>query len=354
MNQPNAAVAAEEIFQQAAALHEQGTLDQAEQLYRAILWRDEDHLGALYNLGILRFQRGDYDGAVAFTREVVRQRPDLTTAYNTLAVALKHLGHLVEAESCCREALRLAPAYAEAHNTLGDTLIALGRFAEAEACCREALRLTPEYAEAHNNLGTVLLALGRSQEAESCCRQVLCLRPGNVLALGNLGIALLFQGKLSQAAACFGRAVALKSDDAAALITWFQITRLFCDSTDCGNVFAPEGLIPAHLRPQVKRALSKTPFRHFCPFCNSRLRIFLPNGIDFPVLKEKRVVGGGFRLNVLCLVCGSFDRERLVYLYLLHKTDLFLRSPQKVLHIAPERQLSNVLLEKPKSALFNW
>jgi len=40
MNQPNPAVASEEIFQQAVAVHEQGKLDQAEQLYRTILSGD--------------------------------------------------------------------------------------------------------------------------------------------------------------------------------------------------------------------------------------------------------------------------------------------------------------------------
>jgi Flp pilus assembly protein TadD len=94
MDQPSRAVAAEEVFQQAMALHKQGKLTQAEKLYRAILSGDGDHLGALHNLGILCFQRGDYDGAVAFTRDVIRRRPDSPTAYNTLAIVLKRFGRL--------------------------------------------------------------------------------------------------------------------------------------------------------------------------------------------------------------------------------------------------------------------
>ena len=216
MKQPDPAVAREEIFEQAVALHEQGKRDQAEQLYRAVLTGDRDHLGALHNLGILCFQRGDYDDAVAFTRQVVRQQPDLATAHNTLAIALKHLGRLTEAEMCGREALRLAPGYAEAHNTLGDTLTALGRFAEAEACCREALRLVPEYAEAHNNLSTVLLSLERQEEAEICCREVLRLKPGDAAAHSNLGTILLSRGRPEEAEICYREALRLAPGDAAA------------------------------------------------------------------------------------------------------------------------------------------
>jgi len=82
--------------------------------------------------------------------------------------------------------------------------------------------------------------------------------------------------------------------------------------------------------------------RYKCPFCKSKLRTLLPFGLDNPVLKEKKVVGGGYRLNACCPVCKSFDRERLLYLYLLNKTDIFSKS-QALLHVAPEPRLSDVL-----------
>jgi SAM-dependent methyltransferase len=75
-----------------------------------------------------------------------------------------------------------------------------------------------------------------------------------------------------------------------------------------------------------------------CPFCRSRLRRLLPIGLSFPVLEEARVVGGGYRENARCPICRSSDRERLVYLYLSQKTDVFTRS-LKILHVAPEPRL---------------
>jgi SAM-dependent methyltransferase len=68
----------------------------------------------------------------------------------------------------------------------------------------------------------------------------------------------------------------------------------------------------------------------------------LPFGGKAPVLKEKRVVGGGYRLNSICPVCGSSDRERLIYLYLLHESNTF-RRRCTVLHVAPEEQLQKIL-----------
>ncbi|MGC2201977.1 MAG: tetratricopeptide repeat protein [Stellaceae bacterium] len=216
-DQPGAAASIEAQFEQGVSLHVQGKLDQAEQLYRAVLQADGTHIGSLQNLGILCFQRGQYDDTIALTREVVRLRPDLSVAHNTLAVAQRHLGRLEEAESCCREALRLAPEYAEAHNTLGDVLTALHRSKEAEACCREALRLRPEYAEAYNNLGAALTALGRLDEAEICCREALRRKPGNAAALNNLGTVLTALGRLDEAEICCREALRLMPGNAAAL-----------------------------------------------------------------------------------------------------------------------------------------
>jgi predicted SAM-dependent methyltransferase len=83
-----------------------------------------------------------------------------------------------------------------------------------------------------------------------------------------------------------------------------------------------------------------------CPFCGGHFRKFLPGGLDLPVLKEKNIVGGGYRVNAICWRCQAWDRERLIYLYLKNKTELFHKN-LKVLHIAPERSLQRVLMTCP-------
>lgn len=81
-----------------------------------------------------------------------------------------------------------------------------------------------------------------------------------------------------------------------------------------------------------------------CPFCGGRFRKFLPIGFNFPVLKDKHVVGGGCRFNAMCPRCSSFDRERLVCLYLRNKTEVFSENIC-MLHVAPEKNLQRVLME---------
>ena len=79
--------------------------------------------------------------------------------------------------------------------------------------------------------------------------------------------------------------------------------------------------------------------KYHCPICVSNLRCLRPKGFSFPVLSEKAVIGGGYRLNAQCPVCKSTDRERLLYLYLSKRTDVF-KDRVKLLHVAPEPGLS--------------
>lgn len=80
--------------------------------------------------------------------------------------------------------------------------------------------------------------------------------------------------------------------------------------------------------------------KYHCPFCNGRFSKLLPTGLLFSVLKEKQVIGGGYRLNATCPRCYSNDRERLIYLYLKKEQNQVFSESLKLLHIAPETNLA--------------
>ena len=79
-----------------------------------------------------------------------------------------------------------------------------------------------------------------------------------------------------------------------------------------------------------------------CPFCGWHFRRFRPAGFHYPVIIEKRVIGGHWHEDNVCPRCMSNARERLAYLYLKDRTSLF-QNPARLLHIAPEPQLARVL-----------
>ncbi len=82
--------------------------------------------------------------------------------------------------------------------------------------------------------------------------------------------------------------------------------------------------------------------KYSCPICEHSFRIMLPAGFDLEVIKEKNIIGSGLRSNALCPYCQSTDRDRLVFLFLKNKTNIFTQKV-KILHIGPEPSLYSVL-----------
>jgi SAM-dependent methyltransferase len=87
-------------------------------------------------------------------------------------------------------------------------------------------------------------------------------------------------------------------------------------------------------------------WRFQCPICGGRFRRLIADGLHARVLAELQVVGGGPRPNCECPRCHCLDRERLVYLYLKRRTDIF-RQPLNMLHVAPERNLMRLFKACP-------
>lgn len=109
------------------------------------------------------------------------------------------------------------------------------------------------------------------------------------------------------------------------------------------------GLREAGLEGPVRAAMwraSNFGWSHECPICMGRLKAFRPDGEDHPVLYELEVVGGGYRPNMACPLCGATDRERLVYLFLRRRPQL-LAGLMRLMHLAPEPKLEESFRSRP-------
>ena len=112
---------------------------------------------------------------------------------------------------------------------------------------------------------------------------------------------------------------------------------------------AIETLTPVGMQPAIWRTYNRITNRgnrYECPLCGAHLKTLWPRGLQNPVLAQYDIIGGGYREQASCPVCGSTERERLVWLYVSHRTDLT-RRPARLLHVAPESQLGAVLRRLP-------
>lgn len=233
-------------LQQAAALHQQGQLVQADGLYAEILRLQPEYFDALHLAGICAMQQGQAARAVDFLTRAIALNTDNSAAYANFGVALRALGRLEAALDSYRQALLLAPGDTEillnqalvlrdlrrdqeALNNYERVLAAdpdhlaalwyrglvlreMKRFDEALASYDRALTRAPQHALLQASRGTVLRDLRRYPEALAALEQALTALPDYADAWSNHGAVLADLNRHAQALESYARALAIQAD----------------------------------------------------------------------------------------------------------------------------------------------
>ena len=199
-------------LQQALALHRGRKLEDAERLYREILAEEPRHFDALHLVGLVQYEMGRWDAAVASIRAAIAVRPGFAPAFANLGLALQKLQHLDEALASYDRALALAPDYAEGHYNRGNVLLDLKRLEDAVTSFDRALALEAGRAPALYNRGIALLDLERPEEAVASFDRALALKPEYAQALYNRAIALQHLRRQDEVAASLARLLQLVPD----------------------------------------------------------------------------------------------------------------------------------------------
>ena len=126
-----------------------GRVDEAIALYEPLL---ADHPTFGFELGNLRFQRGDVPGALAAWRAALAARPDWHDVRDNVAVGLLASGQAAAAIPELEQIVTADPTRQRAQFHLGIALKAVGRRAEATRALERAIALRPDDGEAKRAL----------------------------------------------------------------------------------------------------------------------------------------------------------------------------------------------------------
>ena len=255
----------EQALQQGAAAHNQGDLQEAERLYRAILQALPAHPEANYNLGLIAISVNKVEAALPLFKIAVRENPKIEqfwlsyietlikdnqrknakkaikkaqkhgfdvkklkalAAYTKISVDSKRpyqaqLNNLLElfqagkygdAEKLALSLNQEFPDQNFSWKILGAVLKNTGRLSEAVFTGQKAVEINPSDLEAHHNLGNTLRDLGRFEEAETSYKQAIAVQPDSAETYNNLGTTQKELGRLGEAEVSYKKAIALKPD----------------------------------------------------------------------------------------------------------------------------------------------
>ncbi len=258
----------QQALQQGITAHREGKLQEAENLYKAILHSHPTHPHANHNLGVLSVSIDRAEAALPLfktaldanprieqfwlsyiaalikekqfenAKQVIEQSKKQDVAEEKLNVLKAQIANInkqdtVESVSPSQEQLsnlleyyqngQLDDAEKLAVSTttefpknqfgwkiLGAVLAATGRNSEAVNANQKAVALSPQDVEAHYNLGITLIELGRLDEALASYTQSIALKPEFAEAHYNLANTLIELGRLDEALASYKQVIALK------------------------------------------------------------------------------------------------------------------------------------------------
>ncbi|HEX6209073.1 MAG TPA: tetratricopeptide repeat protein [Actinomycetota bacterium] len=216
----------------AAALQEDGAVEEAERTYRAALEVDPDDPEAQIALGGSLAARGEDAAAATFLRDAAwdlgaaNRLPEALEAVDrSLSLApgdpyafgirgelLRMMGDAPGAIASLREALQGEPDNLVWQASLGAALAATGELDEARRLLERVVGEEPDYAFAQANLGDVLRVQGRFDEALRAADRALEIEPTNIIALATKAAALWGSGRSEGALEFADRALDLNPD----------------------------------------------------------------------------------------------------------------------------------------------
>ena len=233
------------LFQQALGFHEQGRLNEAENIYRQILETAPNNPDILNLLGLIAQQKGLHAQAVDYFYQAIRLAPGHAPFHFNLALSLENDNKPAEALQSYQDALRLNPELKEAYDNMGDIFSSLNQTDKAEEMYNQALRIDPDYllpqakmaylrkdiskleqsARQHPQeavfpyyLSLLYRQQNKNREALACARRADDLASGSEELLTLLGELLIITGDHTEAKQVYEQLLRLNPHSPAALI----------------------------------------------------------------------------------------------------------------------------------------
>jgi len=203
----------QEEFELALQYLKTGNVKQAENHLMDILQVNPNNATVLHLLGVINFERKNYDAAIQYSIKVIQLDPTNVDALYNLGNALREKKHFEEAVMYYSQALQLNPHVSDIYYNLGTIYQDLRNFDKAIACYDKVLQLKPDDIDAHFNMGNAFRDQFRFEEAIACYRKAVQLNTNLADAYNNIATVFHEKGLLDKADQHFRHAVQIEPEN---------------------------------------------------------------------------------------------------------------------------------------------
>jgi tetratricopeptide (TPR) repeat protein len=191
-----------------------GWFNEAIEVYKTIVSKDEGNYSLLLEYGNVCFRHQDFEEAEALFQKLTAIKPQRVEGWNNLGIAQLSRREQDAALESFKKVLELEPDNAGALLNLGNCYANKGMFEEACGFFRKAVGLKPDFSDGWFNLGNSYCSLEKYPEAVEAFEKSMKYQREFPSALKNMGFAYERMGKLDEALAYYQKALELSKGDA--------------------------------------------------------------------------------------------------------------------------------------------
>ena len=160
-------------------LQRMGNIQEAENIYRAVLVQDPDNVDALRLLAGVAMRAKQWGDAEVLLEKALRMAPDFYQGWMDLGLARQEQDRTDDALDAYGRAIRVEPGKAAGYAASGTVLGMAGRHDEAIEFFEQATDRDPSHAGAHAGRGHILKTIGRADDAIAAYRECIRHNPGH-------------------------------------------------------------------------------------------------------------------------------------------------------------------------------
>ncbi|MEL7336756.1 MAG: tetratricopeptide repeat protein, partial [Planctomycetota bacterium] len=149
-----------EAIQLAWKIHQEGNVQQAENLYRQILAQAPSSAATHVYLGIALYDQRQFQSAVQAYHRAIDLQPQFPIAWNNLGNALRMRNELESADAAFQMAIDQDPTYLSPLKNRGTLWVWSGQVQRGLNWYQKGLDLVPDEPELRRNLGVIRLLIG--------------------------------------------------------------------------------------------------------------------------------------------------------------------------------------------------
>lgn len=197
-------------LRRAKALHQQGSYDQAIQIYLNLEKQDPSDVDVHFLLGAAYEKVGQNQKALAEFQTAVELDPKHDKAWQQLGFLLLNRSDWQGAENAFQRSIDINPNSGASWEGLSQTYLVSQQAAKAEEAYRKLLQIEPQNVQAIYNLGQLQLSRKDRDAARASFEKAIQINPNFAEAHNNLGAMFLEEGKIDSAIAENEKATQIK------------------------------------------------------------------------------------------------------------------------------------------------